>query len=163
MKNILSKKNIEKTFEIMIIIKSFFGFFEILAGSILAFSGRLQMNNIIIYLTKEEIVQEPNDFFANTLIRVLGNFSSGGHVFAVIYLIFHGVVNLFLVIALMKNKIWAYPCAISGFGLFIFYQIYKYFHTFSLPLMLLTFFDIFIVFIVYLEYKVKKRKILYSL
>lgn len=155
---IIKKKIIDRTFEIVVFVKSFFGFFEILAGVMLAFSGRLQVNNLIIYLTKEEITQEPNDFFANSTISFFDKFSSGSHVFAVVYLIFHGVINLFLVVALIKNKIWAYPCAILGFGLFIFYQIYRYFHTLSISLLMLTLFDIFIVWIIYLEFKEKKLR-----
>jgi uncharacterized membrane protein len=68
-------------------------------------------------------------------------------------LVFHGAVNIFLAVALLKNKMWAYPWAISGFCLFAIYQIFRYFHTYSLLLLILTIFDIFIISLVWMEYK----------
>ena len=158
MKNIFSKKLIDRTFELGILIKSFFGFFEVLAGIVLAISGRLVVSNIIIALTQQEISEDPKDFVANYLIKTANNFSASAHLFAVAYFIFHGSVNIFLAVALLKNKIWAYPWAISGFGLFIIYQIFRYLHTHSLLLLLMTIFDTFIVFLVFLEYNKRKTK-----
>jgi uncharacterized membrane protein len=157
---IISKKLIDKIFDIVILIKSFFGIFEVLAGIVLAISGRLIANNLIVALTQQEISEDPNDFIANYLIKTANSFSSGIHIFPIIYLIFHGLVNIFLAIALLKNKIWAYPWAMAGFGLFAVYQVYRYFHTHSLLLLLLTLFDIFIVAIILLEYKNKKKKLI---
>ena len=157
MKNILNKKIIDKIFDIVILFKSFFGFFEILAGILFAVSGKLIVDNLILILTQQEIVEDPKDFFANYLIKTGNNFSNGGNIFAIVYLIFHGVINIFLAVALSKNKLWAYPWAITGFGFFIIYQSYRYFQTFSLPLLFLTLFDIFIVLIIWLEYT-RKRK-----
>ena len=138
-------------------IKSIFGFFEILAGIVFAISGRLIVNNLIIALTQQEISEDPNDFFANFLVKAANSFSAGSHIFAVVYLIFHGLINIFLAVALLKNKIWAYPWAMTGFSIFIIYQIFRYFHTHSLLLLFLTIFDIFIVLIIFLEYNSKKR------
>ena len=158
MKNIFNKKSIDRVFELGILIKSFFGFFEVLAGIAFAISGRLIVNNLVIALTQQEISEDPNDFIANYLIKIANNLSAGTHIFAVIYLIFHGVVNIFLAAALLKKKIWAYFWAIVLFSLFIIYRFYRYWHTHSLLLLLLTVFDIFIVLIIYLEYRRSRKK-----
>jgi len=158
MKNVFSKKLIDRTFEIGVLIKSMFGIFEILAGIFFATPGRLITNNLILSLTQQEISEDPKDFFANYLIKAANVLSPGINFFAVVYLIFHGVVNIFLAIFLLKNKIWAYPWAIIGFSLFIIYQIYRYYHTHSQLLMILTVFDIFIVLIVFVEYKRKSKQ-----
>ena len=150
-------KLIDKIFEIGILIKSFFGIFEVLAGIVLAVSGKLIMDNIIVAFTQQEVIDDPYDFFANYLVKVANNFSTGTHIFAVVYLIFHGVVNLFLAIALLKDKMWAYPWAVAGFGVFIIYQFYRYFHTYSPMLLILTAFDIFIVLMIFLEYNRKNN------
>ena len=155
---IFTRKLIDKIFEIVVLIKSLFGFFEILAGIIFAVSGKLIVNNIIVALTQQEIADDPYDFFANYLIKTANNFSSGTNIFAVVYLIFHGIVNVSLVIALLKDKIWAYHWAMVGFTFFIVYQIYRYLHTHSLLLLFLIIFDIFFVFIIFLEYRKKKFK-----
>ncbi|MCX6724121.1 MAG: DUF2127 domain-containing protein [Candidatus Staskawiczbacteria bacterium] len=162
MKNIFNKKLIDRAFELGILIKSFFGIFEILAGIILAISGRLMVNNFIIALTQQEISEDPNDFFANYLINGVNNFSAGSNIFAVAYLVFHGLVNISLAIALLKNKIWAYPWALFGFSAFLIYQTYRYVHNHSVLLLFLTLADALILFIVLLEYKKKRRKALFG-
>jgi uncharacterized membrane protein len=159
MKKKLFKKIIDNTFEIVILIKSLFGFFEVLAGIVLAISGGLIVNNLIIALTQQEIMDDPNDFFANYLINMANNFSADSHTFAIVYLIFHGLVNIFLAIALLKNKIWAYPWAMAGFGLFTVYQVFRYFHTHSILLLFLILFDILIIAVILLEYRTKKKKL----
>ena len=156
MKNVFIKKIIDKTFEIVILLKSFFGFFEVLAGIIIAVSGRLMVNNLIVALTKSEISEDPRDSIANFLIKLGNNFSGGIHTFAFVYLVCHGIINIFLAVALLKNKIWAYPWAIGGFSIFIIYQFYRYSNTHSSLLLFLTLFDILIVLVILLEYKKKK-------
>src|ERR1035437_2186272 len=120
----INKKLIDKVFDIGILIKSFFGVFEVLVGIILAISGRLIIDNLIVALTQQEISEDPSDFIANYLIKNANNFFTNSHIFAVVYLILHGIINIFLAIALLKNKIWAYPWAMAGFGLFIIYQVF---------------------------------------
>ena len=158
MKNIFDRKLLDETFEIGILIKSFVGFFEILAGLLLATSGRLIINNLIIILTQQETLEDPKDFFANYLINASKSLTGDPNIFAIVYLIFHGVVNIFLAIFLLKGKLWAYPTAIGLFSLFLIYQIYRCFHTHSLLLLLLTIFDAFVVVLIFLEYKKKLSK-----
>ncbi len=150
------RKAIDRTFEISVLLKAFFGFFEILGGILFAVSDRFIMNNFIISIAQQEIAQDPNDLIANFLIKSANNLANGTQVFAVVYLIFHGVVNIFLAISLLKNKIWAYPWAMALFSFFVIYQVYRYFHTYSFELLFLMLFDVFIVFIIWLEYKRKK-------
>ena len=158
MENKFIRKLIDESFEIGIFLKSLFGFFEVLAGIVLAVSGRLVINNLIIILTQQEISEDPKDFFANFLIKTSRDFSSGAHIFAVTYLIFHGILNIFLGISLLKEKIWAYPAAISLFSLFLIYEIYRCFHTHSLMLLFLIIFDTFILLLIFLEYRKKLSK-----
>ena len=150
-------KIIDKIFDVGVLIKCFFGFFEIAAGFVIAVSGKLLVSNLIIAMTRSEIAEDPNDFFANFLIK-MGNSFSAAHFFAVIYLILHGAINIFLGIALLKNKLWAYPLAFAGYGIFIVYQFYRFFYTQSFLLLFLTIFDIFVVLFVFLEYNNKRIK-----
>ena len=149
---------IDKIFDVGILLKAVFGVFEVLSGILLAISGSLVINNFIIDLAQQEISEDPNDLIANFLINTSNNFYYNAHIFAIVYLIAHGVINIFLTVSLLKNKIWAYPWAIILFGAFIVYQLYRFFHTFSLPLLFLTLFDIFIVLVIWLEWNRKKIK-----
>lgn len=157
LKVLKSKRLIDRTFEISVLLKAFFGFFEILGGIFFAISDRLILNNFLISMAQKEISEDPNDIIANFVIKSANNLANGTQVFAVVYLIFHGVVNIFLAAALLKNKIWAYPWAMFLFSMFVIYQVYRYFHTYSFELLFLMLFDVFIIFIIWLEYKRKKQ------
>lgn len=157
MKNLLKfsriRKLINTIFETGVLIKSFIGVFEFLGGLLFAFSGDLVANNFIIYMARQEIVEDPNDFIATHVISAANDLQPSVNVFPIVYLISHGIINILLSMALFRNKIWAFPLAMFGFGFFIFYQIYRYFHTFSLTLLALTLFDIFLLVFVWLEYR----------
>ena len=45
--------------------------------------------------------------------------------FGAIYLLTHGAVKVGLVIAILLNKLWAYPCLIIVLLIFIGYQLYR--------------------------------------
>lgn len=151
-------KIIDKIFESVVLIKALFGFFEMAAGILFAFSGQKIVDNFIISMAQEEIAEDPNDLIANYLINLANEFSLNTQIFAVAYLIFHGVVNLFLAVSLLKNRVNDYPWAIGFFGAFIFYQVYRFFHNYSLVLLALTIFDIFIVSIIWIEYRRRKKR-----
>ena len=151
-------KLIDKIFEIGVLIKSLFGFFEILVGMVFAVSGRLITDNFLVNLAQQEIIEDPNDIFANFVVKSVNDLTAGTYLFAVVYLIFHGLVNLFLAMALLKNKIWVYPWSIVAFSSFIAYQIYRYFHTHSFMLLFLIAFDVFFVSLIFIEYNKAKKK-----
>ncbi|BCG83133.1 hypothetical protein MesoLj113b_66750 [Mesorhizobium sp. 113-3-3] len=46
------------------------------------------------------------------------NFSVSTQHFYAFYLLSHGIVKLALVVALLKNKLWAYPSSLIVLGLF---------------------------------------------
>jgi uncharacterized membrane protein len=156
MKISLIKKIIDKIFDIGILLKAIFGFFELFGGLLLAFSTKLVTDNFIIFLAQQEITDDPNDLIANYLIKTATNLAQDSRIFAVTYLFFHGAVNIVLTISLAKKKLKAYLWAITIFGAFIIYQIYRYFHTYSLALLVLILFDILFVAVIWLEYKKQK-------
>ena len=155
---VFTKKIIDKIFEIGVLIKALFGFFEIMAGIFVAIAGQKLIDNFLINMAMDEISREPDDFLARHFIIWSTDLYLGPKFFAVAYLLFHGAVNIFLLVALMKSKARAYHWAMVGFSFFIIYQIYRYFYTHSLTLLALTIFDIFFVFIIFLEYKKIRKK-----
>lgn len=79
---------------------------------------------LVQFLTQDEISEDPHDLVANFLRHAASRFSVSSEHFMSIYLLAHGVVKGFVVAALLRNKLWAYPVAIVVFGGFIVYQIY---------------------------------------
>lgn len=157
MAKFLTKKLINKIFEAGIIIKAFFGIFEIMGGLLFAISKKIITNNFIISMSQDEIAEDPNDLIANYLINISNSLAQDSRIFAVAYLLFHGAINIFLAISLAKEKIKTYPTIITVLCAFIFYQTYKYIHTNSLMLLALTIFDLAFTSIILLEYKKKKH------
>jgi uncharacterized membrane protein len=159
MKNIFTKKVIDRIFEIGLFGKFLIGVLEFSAGIIYWISGQVILNRFLIFLANQEAAEDPNDFVVNYFTKIAGALSVGTHVFAIAYLIFHGLINILLVIILFRDKLWAYHWAMVGFTTFVVYQIYRYFYTGSLLLLFLTAFDVFIILFILIEYR-KKRKAL---
>jgi uncharacterized membrane protein len=61
-------------------------------------------------------------------------------------------------VALWFNKLWAYPVTIFVFGAFMAYQVYRYTHTHSFALMMLTVFDAVVVWLTWQEWHEQKKK-----
>jgi len=75
-----------------------------------------------------------------------------------IYLLSHGVVKMFAVIALLKNKIWGYPLSIVVFVGFIVYQLHRFTLTKGISLIALTVFDLIVIGLIWLEYRPVKSR-----
>ncbi len=93
--------------------------------------------SLINALTQEELVEDPNDIFANYLRTSAHSFSISDQHFYAFYLLSHGVIKLFLVIGLLRNRLWAYPASLIVLGLFIAYQLYRFSDTQSVGLIAL--------------------------
>jgi uncharacterized membrane protein len=103
-------------------------------------------------LVNNELLDDPNDFLSTHFKEVL-NPSPEAQVFGGLYLLSHGVVKLFLIIGLWRNKLWAYPAAISVFALFILYQLVRFARTHSVWLLVLTVLDIIVIWLIWHEYR----------
>ncbi len=77
--------------------------------------------------------------------------------FYAFYLLSHGVVKLALVAELLRNKLWAYPASLIVLGLFILYQIYRFYYTQSVGLVVLTVFDLIVMVLIWHEYGLMRR------
>jgi uncharacterized membrane protein len=78
--------------------------------------------------------------------------------FGAIYLLAHGAVKIFLVVALLQKRMWAYPTALVVFGAFAVYELYRYTHTHSPVLLVLMAFELFVIWLIWREYGIVKTK-----
>lgn len=140
-----------------IIIKGINAVLEIAGSLLFLFADKLLA--WMQFLVQQEITEDPRDlvahFFQHHFIDS-ALFNSKKFVF--FYLLSHGVIKLFLVVGLLRNKLWAYPMAIIVFILFVIYQVYRYSFTHSLFLIFLTIFDIIIIWLTWHEYRYYKRQ-----
>lgn len=156
-------KTIHLLFDISLLAKFVDGVLEIVGGILLFLVNPDQINHIVRLLTQNELSEEPNDFVASHLLDAANHLSTGSKVFIAIFLLWHGVVKVGLVWALFRKHLWAYPVAMIAFGLFVVYQIYRYAHTHSVWLLVLTTLDVFVIIIAWLEYKRLRRSYGHSL
>ena len=149
------EKYIHEIFQVSIILKAINGFFEIVGGIFFLFTGTV--SSILFFLVKHELLEDPRDFIATHVQALIPTLSAHTQLFGSFYLLSHGIVKIFLVVALLRNKLWAYPVSIGFLGLFIIIQTFQIIHKYSLILLLLTLFDLFLIIIVWHEYKYFKK------
>lgn len=140
-------------FDISVISKGIDGALEIIGGGLLFFISPMGVHSIVRILTQHELSEDPHDLVASYLLNSTRHLSGGAQVFGAMYLVWHGVVKVALVIALLKKQSWAYPAAILAFLLFLAYQLYRYSHTHSPELLVLSVADVFVIALTWLEYK----------
>ncbi len=148
---------LHKLFHWGIWLKGLHALLELVGGAALAFISTAKIAQITAALTQEELNQDPKDFIANYLNQAAAQLSLSSKTFAAVYLLVHGAVKLFLVVGLLKNKHWAYPAALTVFGIFILYQIYRFAVAPSWPLILLTLFDLVVIWLIWQEYQFRKN------
>src|SRR5260370_6901643 len=101
---------------------------------------------------QQEVSEDRQDFVATQLIRASQYFAGSGKYFASLYRLSHGAVKLVLVVALLRNKLWAYPLMIVTLAAFVCYQIYRFALSHSVAMILLTLFDVVVILLTWLEY-----------
>ncbi|HET7320413.1 MAG TPA: DUF2127 domain-containing protein [Candidatus Saccharimonadales bacterium] len=150
---------LDRTFYISLILKGLDSALEIIGGLILLVISPSTVGHITKLLTQHELSTDPKDFVANHLLHASHEFTNGGRWFAAFYLLSHGLVKIIIIIALFKQKLWAYPWMMVVLGLFIIYQIYRMTYKFGAGLLFLTIFDLFVICLTWLEYKKHKSRL----
>jgi uncharacterized membrane protein len=140
-------------FRISILLKGIGGLLELISGFLLFFSSLGSLSRAVINFFSRELIEDRTDIIANLLIGLVQNFSSDTKAFIALYLVIDGLINVGLVVALWRKKQWAYPAAMVALSLFIVYQVYKLFLSFSYYLLFLTLIDIIIILLLRFEYK----------
>jgi uncharacterized membrane protein len=143
----------ELLFRVSVLLKGLDGALEIAGGIALWAVSPGLVVRVVGMLTQDEIAEDPHDFVANHLRHAASHFSVGSEHFMAIYLLGHGVVKIFVVAALLRNKLWAYPIALLVFGGFVVYQIYRFTLTGGVGLILLTIIDLIVIWFIWLEYR----------
>lgn len=149
-----SARFLHKAFEVGIFLKGADGVLELLGGLLLLLYARpTQIARILTALTQHELSEDPHDVIANFLVHSAARLSEQAVFFGALYLLIHGVVKIFLVVALWRDRLWAYPVAIAFFLAFAAYQTYRYSYSHAPWLLVLTLLDIAITWLTLQEYR----------
>jgi uncharacterized membrane protein len=153
----VAEENIRLAFRVGLLIKGVFALFEIAGGALAYFITQEFLVSVITAITQDELVEDPNDFVANHLLHLAQQFSIGTQYFTAVYLLSHGVLKLFLIAGLLRERLWYYPLAIIVFTLFIVYQLYRFSFTHSVWLLVITILDMVVIWLTLREYKYLRR------
>jgi uncharacterized membrane protein len=157
MNNLLSRFEklplLDRVFDVSITLKGLDGVLELIGGLLLLFLTPHRLNAIVAFLTQHELSEDPKDFLATHLVSYAQSFTASTSLFLALYLLSHGIIKIILVVALLQQRLWAYPWLIVFLSIFIVYQIYRLVLHMSLGLLALTLFDIFILGLTVLQYR----------
>lgn len=148
---------LDRVFAVGIIGKGLNGAAELIGGLLLLFLGPDRIHHVIAALTQGELSEDPKDLIASHLLHTANGLTGNAVLFGAIYLLAHGIVKVVLVVALLLNKIWAYPWMIVVLFLFIGYQLYRIALDPTAGLIALTIFDLVIVALTWREYQLHRH------
>jgi uncharacterized membrane protein len=153
----MNERRIHQIFEISVLLKGAHASIECIGGLVLAFVSTNGIINLVNALTQDELIEDPNDFVATHLVSLAQNFTISTQHFYAFYLLSHGLIKVFLVVGLLRNKLWAYPVSLVVLGLFIVYQLYRFSYTHGVGLIVLTVFDVVVIGLIWHEYRLVRR------
>lgn len=147
---------LDDSFYVGMVIKGVDGILEVIGGVLLLIARPATINHLVMLATQHELVQDPRDFLAHRLLE-FGTYLAISHVIAASYLIFHGLLKIGMVYALLKKYVWAYPVGLGLQSVIVLYQIYRIGYTHSVSLTALTIFDLIIMWLIWLEWQKVRR------
>jgi uncharacterized membrane protein len=143
---------LDRAFLVGILLKGLDGVFEVAGGLLLLAVSPATIDRLTRALTQHELSEDPHDFLATHLLHYTGGLTGGALRFAAAYLLLHGAVKVVLVVALLRNQLWAYPLTIVFLLAFIAYQLYRLTFAPSVGLVALTVFDSVVLWLTWSEY-----------
>lgn len=150
---------LDKTFKVSLILKGLDGLLEIAGGILLFVMTPAQIGSLARALTQHELSEEPGSPIANALLHGADSLTVSASLFGAVYLLLHGLVKVVLVWAVLKDYLWAYPWMIAFLLVFIVFQGYQIWTSFSWAMVFLTLFDILIVCLTWHEYRSHRARL----
>ncbi len=148
------EKKISLYFHISILIKGAISLAEIVVGVLVLFVPVSYFTNLMLRMVQSELVEEPANFIATHVTALAHELSVAGSTFIALYLLSRGLIKLALIVALLKNQLWAYPSSLVALALLVGYQCYQIATTHSPAIIALTIFDLVVMWFIWREYQV---------
>lgn len=143
---------LDKTYEIGILLKGFDGVMELLGALLLIVVPASAITHLTHFLVDTELNHDPHAFVAMHILHFGTKLAEGHNTFAILFLATHGAVKVGLVVALLRQKMWAYPLALIALSGFLVYQIYLLLTQATFGMVFLTVLDLIIIWLVWREW-----------
>jgi len=145
-------------FDVGVVLKGIDGVLEIVGGLFLLVVPLATIRHFLVWVTGKELSEDPKDFVATHLVHLANTLSVSGYRLTIAYLLVHEFVKVFLVVMLLRRRLWAYPTAIAIFVAFGVYQVYQFTFSHSLLLLALTVLDVLVIVLTVWEYRILLRQ-----
>lgn len=103
-RNVFTDRSWSRIFNIGIIIKVINGTLELIASCLIFFFNKNTLINLFFNFSKEELLEDPNDKLIGLINTWLEGVSTGTQTFISVYLVIHGLLNIFLFITWRQYK-----------------------------------------------------------
>lgn len=150
-------KLIHQLFNVSVFVKGVDGVLEILIAFFLAFASPAQLDSVFLFFFHHELAEDPSDRLAHYVLMWIYNVPFNAKLFAIVYLILHGIVKLFLVANLFRERLWAFPVSLAILALFVLYQCVHLVQHFTLPFAAFTVLDILVICFIVAEYRTRRK------
>jgi uncharacterized membrane protein len=151
------EQRLHRFFEIALLLKAIFAVGEIVAAVGVYIVPLDRVAAFVGAITEAELARHPHDIAAAHLALWARSLSIGTQHFVALYLLSHGAAKLWVIIGLMRERLWYYPVALVLFTLFVVYQIHRYTLTHSVALLLITAIDLVVIWLTWHEYGYLRR------
>ncbi|MDB5189953.1 MAG: rane protein [Parcubacteria group bacterium] len=146
-------KTYDKIFRFGMIWRIGYGTVRMIVGLILLRHIGTPLSAVFARAFRNEFFEDPRDHFIHAVGPFIHHFSFEITYFLAIYLIFWGLIDVFLSIQLLRLKLWAFPLTMWLIALFIVYEVYRYTHTHSIVLLGIILIDLGLIWLINGEYR----------
>lgn len=144
-----AKNSLDRAFEISLLLKGIDGIVETVSGILFLFVKP----QWILDVAHGIVGYQPHNFITRHILESAKHFDKGAAIFAALYLLSHGVVKLVLIVAILREKLWAYLGLVLLTIAFTIYQLYHLiFVRVSFSFIALTLFDFIVIYLTTVEY-----------
>lgn len=149
-----------RAFLIGIFLHGVDGCLELLGGIALLVTTRPEIRQLVSWLAREELAEDPRDFLATHAVHIAQHLTAGTQHFVIAYLLVHGAIKMTLVAGMLRGLRWIFPVALIVLTAFIGYQLYRLAHLPSWALGLFTLLDIVVLALIWREWRSRESRVL---
>ena len=147
-------KEVYQVFFWSILVKGAISLAELVVGTALLFIP----STLIISWALVILQYIPVATLQNSLMQEVATYTSGTVAFVAFYLLSRGLIKVFLIVGLLRNKLWAYPASLVVLAVLVVYQLYQLISSYSLILIAITVFDLFVMYFIWREWRIVDPK-----
>lgn len=150
-----NEKTIYQMFRASILLKGAISLAEMVVGGLLLFVSMEQLITLTLWFI-HFFLRSWSNILSTPLLHFTSLLTASSGLIA-FYLFSRGAIKLVLIIALLYNRLWAYPWSLVVLSLFVVYQIWHMIESFSGIVLGITLFDLVVMYFIWREYRIVQK------